>query len=201
MFPVQPQLSARPALNYNPGDLRPRHAAVPWPGQTGVSWDFVRGGCYAVFASPIDGWAALALWCLYARYICAWTTAKQIIGTFCPADRAHHRAYVEAAMAAAGKGALDLMHVPTLMALCRAIAIAPPPAKTRWSESDIATGILLGYERWPAFKSAILGGGLGPTTEKRGRKVGVWPAAAVDLVKTWGPPSESPEDPEACRYA
>jgi hypothetical protein len=153
--PVTPWAHDRPVRNNNPGDLRTRHTPPPWPGQVDVDDD--PGGPFAIFATPADGWAALALWCLDARYLRGLHTAPQMINVFAPpADNNPTSAYAQFVSDRVGAGDLDLTDPDRLAALCRAIACFED-GRASWNELEVQSGLLLASARWPEWKAARLG--------------------------------------------
>lgn len=153
MHPVTPWLHDRAWRNSNPGNLRPRSGHPPWPGQCAI--DTAPGGPFAMFVTPTDGWAALALWCLDARYLRGMKTAVQMISVFAPPSENDTQCYAQSVAAKCGTGDLDLTAQPTLMRLCRAIAHYED-ARAPWSDSVIAAGMMLAAVRWPGFRAARL---------------------------------------------
>lgn len=153
MNPVTPWAHDRPVRNFNPGDLRPRSASPVWPGQDTI--DHGVGGPFAIFVTVADGWAALGLWCLDARYLRGLKTAAAMIGVFAPPTENDTAAYTAGVTRRIGEGELDLQHTPTLEALCRAIAHWED-SRAVWSDVDIAAGMRLCTARWPAYRASRL---------------------------------------------
>jgi hypothetical protein len=154
MNPVTPWLHDRPIRNDNPGDLRPRHGEPKWPGQDGI--DGGRGGPFAMFITPADGWAALGLWCLDARYLRGMKTAAEMIAVFAPPSENNTEAYAAGVVARLGTGDLDLSDVSVLTALCRAIAHWEESHDV-WTDEAITGGMTLCRARWPAYRAARTG--------------------------------------------
>jgi hypothetical protein len=144
----------RPVRNNSPGDLRPRTGHPPWPGQDGV--DTAPGGPFAIFVTPVDGWAALGLWCLDARYLRGLHTAVQMVSVFAPPSENDTASYASGVAAKVGDGALDLQVPSTLEALCRAIAHWEESHPV-WTDEDVRSGVHLASLLWPAYRAARLG--------------------------------------------
>jgi hypothetical protein len=152
--PVQPWMHDRPVRNLNPGDLRPRHAPPQWPGQDGI--DGAAGGPFSIFLTAADGWAALGLWCLDARYLRGLTTAVQMVSVFAPPAENDTESYAAGVANKVGHDALDLSVPATLEALCRAIAHYEE-WRPVWTNAEIASGMKLCVARWPSYRAARLG--------------------------------------------
>jgi hypothetical protein len=148
--PVSPWLHDRPWRNNNPGDLRPRHEAPAWPGQSGI--DDGPGGPFSVFVTPVDGWAALGLWCLDARYLRGLRSATAMIAVFAPPSENDTASYAASVEAKCGSGDLDLSQSAVLMPLCRAIAHYED-WRAPWSDTVVEAGIVLAELRWPNFRA------------------------------------------------
>jgi hypothetical protein len=149
--PVAPWHHDRAYRNRNPGNLRPRGNAPPWPGQAGVETG--TDGHYAIFPTPADGWAALAIWCLDARYVRGLKTACAMITSFAPpGDDNPTSAYAEYVTGCVGEGELDLTNQALLLTLVRSIAHWEDN-KVQWTEVEIQSGMMLAQARWPAFMS------------------------------------------------
>lgn len=153
MNPVAPWLYDRPIRNHNPGDLRPRGAAPEWSGQDVA--DNAPGGPFAVFQTDSEGWAALGLWCLDARYLRGLRTAEAIIEVFAPPMQADTAGYAEGIAAKVGAGDLDLSTGNTLRLLCQAIAHCED-SHPIWTPVVITSGMRLCTSHWPAFRAARL---------------------------------------------
>lgn len=153
MNPVIPWQHDRPVRNCNPGDLRPRTGHPPWPGQDGV--DTGVGGPFAIFVTNVDGWAALGLWCLDARYLRGLRTAKAMVAVFAPPSENDTASYADGVEKRIGAGDLDLSEPSTLEALCKAIAHWED-ARAVWLEGEITSGIKLAGLRWPDYRAARL---------------------------------------------
>lgn len=154
MIPVSPWLHDRPVRNRNPGDLRPRSQPPEWPGQDAT--DTGPGGPFAVFQTNAEGWAALGLWCLDARYLRSMKTALQMISVFAPPSENDTASYAAGVAAKVGQGDLDLSDAATLEALCRAIAHWEEYHAGAWSDVEIASGMRLCTMHWPAYRAARL---------------------------------------------
>jgi hypothetical protein len=158
--PVAPWLHDRPVRNHNPGDLRPRGEAPPWPGQDTI--DTAPGGPFAIFQTNAEGWAALGLWCLDARYLRGLKTAVQMISVFAPPSENDTASYAAGVAAKVGSGELDLSDTATLEALCKAIAHWEE-WRPVWTDVEIVSGMRLCTACWPAFRAARLA----PATPKQ----------------------------------
>lgn len=157
MNPVTPWMHDRPLRNNNPGDLRPRGQAPEWLGQD--TPDTSEGGPVAVFITVAEGWAALGLWCLDARYLRGLKTAPQMIYDFAPSIAHEAPEYAAGVAARVGSRELDLADGATLEALCRAIGDwhQDPPL---WTDVEIVSGMRLCRTHWPAFRAARLASAL-----------------------------------------
>lgn len=153
MEPVAPWMHDRPIRNLSPGDLRPRTGTPPWPGQDGV--DTAPGGPFSIFVTAADGWAALGLWCLDARYLRGLRTAAQMVAVFAPPSENDTASYAAGVAAKLGEGDLDLSVPETLQALCVAIAHWEESHPV-WTAIEIECGMRLCTARWPAYRSARL---------------------------------------------
>jgi hypothetical protein len=153
MNPVAPWLHDRPVRNLNPGDLRPRSGPPAWPGQDEV--DGGPGGPFSVFLTASDGWAALGLWCLDARYLRGMKTARQMIDVFAPPTENDTAEYAAGVVARMGSEDLDLANTATLQQLCTAIAHWEE-SHPAWPEVLITSGMQLCVARWPTFRAARL---------------------------------------------
>lgn len=151
--PVAPWMHDRPVRNRNPGDLRPRSGAPPWPGQEDI--DAGPGGPFAIFLTAAEGWAALGLWCLDARYLRGLKSALQMISVFAPPSENETASYAAGVAERVGQGDLDLSNAGTLEALCRAIAHWEE-ARPVWSDVEITSGMRLCNASWPAYRAARL---------------------------------------------
>jgi hypothetical protein len=143
----------RPVRNLNPGDLRPRAGAPAWPGQDGL--DTGAGGPFSIFVTVADGWAALGLWCLDARYLRGLKTALQMISVFAPPSENDTGSYAAGVELKMGAGDLDLSNAATLEALCKAIAHWEE-AHPVWTQIEIEAGMRLCTASWPAYRAARL---------------------------------------------
>ena len=153
MNPVQPWLHDRPARNLNPGDLRPRSGEPAWPGQHAI--DHGPGGPFGIFVTAADGWAALGLWCLDARYLRGLRTASEMIAVFAPPGENDTVSYAASVTARMGTAELDLADAMVLEALCKAIA-HDEDSRVVWVEAETAAGMRLATARWPAYRAARL---------------------------------------------
>jgi hypothetical protein len=149
MNPVTPWLHDRPIRNLNPGDLRPRGEAPEWPGQDET--DTGPGGPFSIFLSIGDGWAALGLWCLDARYLRGLKTAAEMIAVFAPPTENDTSSYAAGVSARMGNDPLDLSDAKTLEQLCRAISHFEE-AHEYWTDAQISGGMALCGLRWPTFR-------------------------------------------------
>lgn len=151
--PVAPWMHDRPIRNFSPGDLRPRTSAPPWPGQHGV--DLAPGGPFAMFVTAPEGWAALGLWCLDARYLRGLRTAREMVAVFAPESENDTESYAASVAAKVGAGELDLGDTATLEALCRAIAHYEE-SHSVWTDVEIVSGMRLCVAHWPSYRAARL---------------------------------------------
>lgn len=162
MNPVAPWQHDRPVRNCNPGDLRPRSGHPPWPGQDGV--DTAPGGPFAKFVTNADGWAALGLWCLDARYLRGLQSAVQMISVFAPPAENDTASYAAGVEKHVGAGALDLSVPATLEAMCRAITHWED-YRAVWLDAEVSAGMRLCTARWPAYRAARLEANPAPAIE------------------------------------
>lgn len=153
MNPVAPWEHDRPVRNRNPGDLRPRDGMPAWPGQDTI--DTGPGGPFAIFQTIAEGWAALGLWCLDARYLRGLKTAEQMISVFAPPSENNTASYAAGVAALVGTGDLDLSNAGTLEALCKAIAHWEE-SHPAWTDVEMVSGMRLCKAGWPAFRAARL---------------------------------------------
>jgi|ERR1700733_3409894 len=153
MNPVTPWMHDRPVRNMNPGDLRPRSGQPEWPGQDAV--DNGPGGPFAIFVTDADGWAALGLWCLDARYLRGMRTARAMIEIFAPPSENDTESYIAGVELRMGKGELDLSNNALLEQLCKAIAHWED-YRAAWDEAAIVAGIRLCSARWPGYRATRL---------------------------------------------
>jgi hypothetical protein len=162
MNPVVPWLHDRPVRNRNPGDLRPRSEAPEWPGQVGL--DTGPGGPFSIFPTAAEGWAALGLWCLDARYLRGLRTARQMIEVFAPPIENATALYVAGVVARVGMQPLDLSNTATLEVLCKAIAHWEESHPV-WTDVEITSGMTLCNAHWPAYRAARLAPAQPPLTD------------------------------------
>jgi hypothetical protein len=156
MSGTQPSwMSQRPWRNCNPGDLRVRHQAPPWPGQ--VSIDDLPGGPFAIFASRSEGWAAIGLWLLLAHDEWGWTTVSRMIAAFAPPVENNTNAYIDlvcAKLRVTPETSVDVHDRVVREAMMRAIALAEAGARVIWPDAEVTSALTLTEARWPSFLAA-----------------------------------------------
>lgn len=138
----------------NPGNLRPRReGSVPWPGQDGIK-DLAgeNGGPFAMFVTVVDGWAALGLWCLDARYLRGMRTATEILKASAFDAGATGAVAAEAVIS---KDDLNLGNPRILEMLCKVVARSDGDPDT-WPQPHISAGMRLCDLRWPHFRALRL---------------------------------------------
>lgn len=150
-----PWMTQRPWRNSNPGDLRVRHMAPPWPGQGSIDDpEGTSGGPFAIFATRAEGWAALGLWLLLAHDEWGWQTVEKMIAAFAPPVENNTNAYINLVC---GK----LRCLPSTVvnphdrvvreSLMRAIALAEAGPRVQWPDAEVTSALMLTEARWPAF--------------------------------------------------
>lgn len=145
-------MTPRSLRNLNPGDLRPRASGeAPWPNQSGIDTDYPDPP-YSRFPTAADGWCALGLWTLTAAAR-GLNTVALMIGTFAPPSDGNatsdYTASVAKKLGVGVNDPIDPTDPKIRESLCRAIARWEGPET--WADADIAAGMALCSQVWPAF--------------------------------------------------
>lgn len=138
-------MTSRPWRNCNPGDIRTLPAGELWDGQTGV--DTLPGGPFAVFASRVMGWRALARNLLSYQELHGLRTVTALVNRWAPPSDGNNTgsyvALVAAAMDVAPLELLDLRDLDMLIAACRAFSLAEGGARIPWDPMERRKGCLM----------------------------------------------------------
>jgi len=113
------------------------------------------GGPFAIFVTVSEGWSALGLWCLDARYLRGLRSAAQMVSVFAPPSENDTSAYAEGIAARMGAGSLDLTQPGLLEQLCLSIAHFEE-SHSVWTDAEIGAGMRLCQAHWSGYRALRL---------------------------------------------